>query len=100
MKTDGHKRAVFSIFILTALLFAQFYVQPARAAAANCSIIYSGGNGWVIDMCATDPDVVTPMDVLVNGVSQGSAALVRIINRNIRQARHKLQSSMPLDTCA
>jgi hypothetical protein len=50
-------------------------------AQSGCSEIYNGGNGWVIDMCTTDPAVTTPMQVSVDGVSRGSAALVRVYHQ-------------------
>jgi len=49
---------------------------------SGCSVIYNGGNGWVIDMCATDAAVTIPMEVLVNGISRGNAALVRIYHQS------------------
>ena len=51
-------------------------------AQSGCSTIYSPGNGWAVDMCATDPSITTPMDVVLNGVSQGQAALVGIYHQS------------------
>lgn len=50
-------------------------------AQGNCLTIYEGGNGWVIDMCATDPNIDTPMQVVMDGIPQGAAALVRIYHQ-------------------
>jgi hypothetical protein len=65
----------------TTLVDAQT-ASPSVSAASGCSIIYNGNNGWVLEMCTTDPAVVTPMAVLVDGVSKGNAALVRIYHRS------------------
>jgi hypothetical protein len=50
-------------------------------ASSGCSTIYDGRNGWVIEKCTSDPAVTTTMTVLVNGVSKGKAALIRIYHR-------------------
>src|SRR5689334_17767483 len=82
-----HKKATraWSIFILFCLLIVNpgpFQVIRV-AAASGCSSIYSGGNnGWAIDLCTTDADVTTPMQVVLNGVSKGNAALVRIYHKS------------------
>ena len=52
------------------------------SAESNCTVVYEGGNGWVLDMCASDPNITTPMKIVVNGVSQGNAALVRIYHQS------------------
>ena len=62
---------------------------PARAAneprsqatPSGCSVIYNGGNGWIIDLCTTDPNVTTPMVVFLNGVSKGNAVAVRVYHK-------------------
>jgi hypothetical protein len=57
----------------------------AHASPGGCSVIYDGGNGWVIDQCTsdTDPDVAAaPMTVLLNGVSKGNALLIRIYHKS------------------
>jgi hypothetical protein len=48
------------------------------AAHFNCNVIYDGGDGWLIDACPTDPQIDVPMEVVVDGVSHGEAALIRI----------------------
>ncbi len=53
-----------------------------NSSATDCSIIYDGGNGWTVDMCATDSSVTTPMQVWVDGVSKGSAVVVRIYHES------------------
>ncbi len=50
-------------------------------AQSGCSEIYNGGNGWVMELCTTDPSITSPMQVSVDGVSRGNAALVRIYHR-------------------
>jgi hypothetical protein len=58
-------------------------LQDNRAAAQNdCATIYSPGNGWAVDMCASDPSIPTPMDVVLDSVQQGQAALVRIYHQS------------------
>ena len=49
-----------------------------RAAQANCRVLYAPGNGWVIDLCANDSAITTPMTIVLDGIAQGNAALVRI----------------------
>jgi hypothetical protein len=56
-------------------------ILPNTTAASGCSTIYDGNNGWVIDTCLTDTAVATPMQVLIDGVSKGNAALVRIYHQ-------------------
>ena len=71
------------VLVLSILLAAAGALVSPRVALAQsgCSVIYNGSNGWVLDMCATDPNITTPMQVLVNGVSHGSAALVRVYHK-------------------
>lgn len=45
-------------------------------------MIYNPGNGWAIEKCLLDPNVTTTMELILNGVSQGQAALVRIYHRS------------------
>jgi hypothetical protein len=52
------------------------YAQP------ECPVIYDGGDGWIIDMCYTDPEIDVPMEVVLDGVSQGDAALVRVYHQS------------------
>ncbi len=47
-------------------------------AADGCQEIFPPSNGWAIDLCATDPQVPTPMAVVLDGVDHGTAALVRV----------------------
>ena len=48
------------------------------AAQTGCSTIYPSTAGWAIDQCTTDPSVPATMEVVLNGVTQGLAALVRV----------------------
>ncbi|HLF27526.1 MAG TPA: carbohydrate binding domain-containing protein [Anaerolineae bacterium] len=52
------------------------------AAPSACPTIYNGNNGWVIDLCESDPAISTPMQVAVDGVAHGNAALVRIYHKS------------------
>jgi hypothetical protein len=79
------------LFVLLCLLFSNAgkvptvmaqVTSPHPSTASDCSTIYNGNNGWVIDMCATDPAVTTPMQVLVDGVSKGNAVLARIYHKS------------------
>ncbi len=74
-----HKVARISCaFILLCLLVPN---SGSVQAQSGCSGIYNSDNGWVIDMCATDPAITTPMLVSVDGVPRGNAALVRIYHQ-------------------
>jgi len=53
-----------------------------QAAPSGCSTIYSGSNGWVIDLCTTEPEVPTPMTVFLNGVPKGNARLIRVYHKS------------------
>jgi len=68
---------------LTCLLALATALTPLRGAAqSNCSVIYNGGNGWIIDMCASDPGVARPMAIVVGGIARGNAAVVRIYHKS------------------
>src|SRR3990172_10840949 len=54
----------------------------ATTAQADCSLVYNGGNGWLVETCATDPRISTPMEVVLDGISRGNAALVRIYHKS------------------
>jgi hypothetical protein len=56
--------------------------SSASTAQSGCSFLYDPGNGWRVEMCATDPNVTTPMDVVLDGTLQGQAALVRIYHQS------------------
>ena len=53
------------------------YAQPA-----DCSEIYNGDSGWVIEICRTDAAVTTPMEVVLDGASQGNAVLLRVYHQS------------------
>ena len=48
----------------------------------ECPVIYDGGNGWIIDTCPTDPEVGTPMQIVLDGAPQADAALLRVYRRS------------------
>ena len=80
---------LWSMFLsLCLLVSSSVSSRVAQASSANslaesgCTIIYNGGNGWIIDLCTTDPNVPAWMEVFVNGVSWGNAALVRISHQS------------------
>lgn len=66
---------------LTASVMIAFLGNLAFAQS-GCSPIYNSGNGWTIEICTGDPSVSTPMQVVLNGVSQGNAALVRVYHKS------------------
>jgi hypothetical protein len=68
--------------VLIALSCLPLLPENSTVAQSDCSIIYAPGNGWIIDLCAADPSIPVPMDVLLDGNSQGQAALVRIYHRS------------------
>jgi hypothetical protein len=73
---------VFSVLLVIVLLLASAgSARAASVAQSGCSVIYDVSNGWMVEMCATDPSVTTSMEVLVDGVSHGSAALVRVYHK-------------------
>ncbi len=78
-----HKKAtkICSVFVLLCVLIGASGPVQSAQAASGCSQIYSS-NGWVIDKCTSDPAAPTPMQVVLNGVSKGNAALVRIYHKS------------------
>ncbi|HLO30648.1 MAG TPA: carbohydrate binding domain-containing protein [Anaerolineales bacterium] len=78
-------RLLYSGFILLCVLAQNSDpAQIARAAsvASDCFPIYNGEtNGWVLEMCLSDPNNTDLMEVVVDGVSQGSAVQVRIYHK-------------------
>ena len=44
----------------------------------DCTFIYPLKDGWALDMCLTDPAITAPMTVTLDGVLQGTAALIRV----------------------
>lgn len=57
-------------------------LKDAAVAQSGCSFIYGPENGWAIETCTSDPNITTPMDVALNGTTQGQAALVRIYHQS------------------
>jgi len=66
---------------LAALNWISLHSNRAEAQS-DCSTIYSPGNGWAVEMCATDPSITTPMDIVLDGVPQGRAALMRVYHQS------------------
>jgi hypothetical protein len=56
--------------------------NDGATAQSDCSTIYGPSNGWAVEMCATDPNIPTPMDVVLDGVPQGQAASVRVSHQS------------------
>jgi hypothetical protein len=73
-------------YYLLALICLLVVNRGSVQAQSGCSTIYNGGNGWIIEICASDPAVTTPMRVSVDGVSKGNAALVRIYHKSQNNA--------------
>ncbi len=48
----------------------------------SCPVIYDGDNGWVIDQCASDPQIESPMEIYLDGVFQGEAAMLRVYHQS------------------
>ncbi|HEY3475524.1 MAG TPA: S-layer homology domain-containing protein [Anaerolineales bacterium] len=78
-----------SVFLSLCVLLSSTALIPAAQASpldnlveSGCSVIYNGGNGWVIDLCSTDSSVPASMEIWLNGVSRGNAALVRIYHQS------------------
>lgn len=57
-------------------------LNDAAVAQSGCVSVYDPGNGWVIETCAADPQISTTMEVVLNGTSQGQAALLRVYHRS------------------
>ena len=66
------------------LLASAATLAPVAGGAVqiDCPVIYDGGNGWLIDMCDTDPAVLTPMEIVLDGTFQGNAALMRVYHKS------------------
>lgn len=71
------------IFLITWLLagLSGLLLSGPASAQSGCSTLYAPSNGWTIEKCATDPNIATPMNVVLNGASQGQAALIRIYHQ-------------------
>jgi len=82
-RLHGQVRRFAYLFLLMCLLTVN--IGSVRAAS-GCSVIYNGNNGWVMDICATDASITTPMKILVDGLSKGNAALVRIYHKSENSA--------------
>ena len=67
---------------LAALSWISSLHDHGAAAQSDCSTIYSPGNGWTVEICATDPSITTSMDVVLDGVPQGQAALMRVYHQS------------------
>jgi hypothetical protein len=61
---------------------ADSYWHNLEGSELACPVIYNGGNGWIIDMCDSDPEVNTPMAVVLNGADQGDAVLLRVYHKS------------------
>lgn len=70
----------------TCVIFLFYLLRAPRDAAATpatgCTIPYQPGNGWVIELCPTDPNIPTPAAVILDGVPQGAAASLRIYHQS------------------
>ena len=62
---------------LTGLSLSFLWLNSAVVAQPGCSPIFNQSDGWVIEMCPTDPSVGVPMTIILNGVDQGQAAYIR-----------------------
>lgn len=56
-------------------------IPTASTAATDCATLYDQ-NGWVLDMCPSDPGAAAPMQIVLDGESKGEAALLRIYHRS------------------
>lgn len=64
------------------LIGLDWLLQPKTAASQDdCATFYDPGDGWIVDMCPTDPAVTVPMTITLNGTLQGSAALIRVYHQ-------------------
>lgn len=81
-KSSNSGRWNYTLAILALLALLTVQASPrSEAFQSNCSVIYAGGNGWIIDKCATDSAINNPMEVSVDGAARGKAALVRIYHQ-------------------
>ncbi len=60
------------------LVFCALLARGEAAAQSGCSEIYPPTGGWALDLCTDDPNIPTPMEVVLDDVSQGDAVLVRV----------------------
>lgn len=70
------------LFLVCLLVLAILSPPVVKAAPEDCRDIYNYDDRWIIEICPTDPQVVSPMEVLLDGVSQGDAAYVRIYHHS------------------
>ena len=59
-------------------LLAGLLLTRCATADPQCPQILPPTGGWAVDMCPTDPQVPASMEVVVDGSSRGSAAMVRV----------------------
>jgi hypothetical protein len=72
--TGGEEMKGLTRYLPVALLIS----AASFLAEGACSEIYPPAAGWAIDLCTDDPEVTTPMEVVLDGVSQGMAVMVRV----------------------
>lgn len=63
--------------VLLVALIAPISAPPATAVS-DCVPVMPSRLGWAVDLCRSDPSVPGTMAVSVDGVTKGSAALVRV----------------------
>jgi hypothetical protein len=66
-------------------LLALFPLTAAPAAAVaqpGCTTVFSGEDGWAIEVCLNDPAVTDTMQVVLDGVARGAAARVGVYHRS------------------
>ena len=65
------------------LLFFTLLYLPARSATPlDCLKLYDPGNGWVIEVCPTDPQATGTMGVWLDGTYHGQAARLQIYHQS------------------
>lgn len=75
----GGWRTILIAWLLAGL--SGLLLSGPASAQSDCSTLYAPGDGWTIEKCAADPNISMPMDVVLNGASQGQAALIRIYHQ-------------------
>lgn len=83
--TSGRGRALVSAAaaVLAAAVSLPVGAAPA-SAASDCVNIVPARDGWVVELCRSDPAVSATMAVSVDGVAKGPAALVRVVHASGR----------------
>ena len=69
-----------SVLVGLCVLFS--LLSGVTLAQSHCQVLYDPGDSWVVEMCAADPVIATPMAITLNNAPRGQGALVRIYHKS------------------